>query len=711
MSVTASRQIPARIRTIQILLLVVIGLFSLTILIYPLSLSPGSLALDVGDVAPRDFQAPEGIEYVSEVRTEEARLVAERAVQPVYSSPNPSIAREQIERLREALNFISLVRNDEFASPEQKADDIASMSALALSPETIQRILDLSPARWDVIQQESLSVLEQVMRNTIREENLASLRRSVPTLVSLALSEEQAALVSDLVTAFVIPNSLYSPELTEAAKQAARDSVEPIVQAYKPGEMVVAAGQVVSPASLEALDQMGLIESGPQWQDYLGIVMLVAANTAFIGLYFFRQRNSALREIRNLILIAVLFIVFLLGARLLIPNRTIVPYLYPLPALGLLLATLFNLNLGIIFSLVVSILAAYGMPNALDLMPYYLLSSLIGVLVLGPAQRIWMFLRAGLAIALAGSAMILAFRVPFVQMDWIGIVTLLGASLFNGIASASLTLLLQYFLAQALGLTTAMQLLEISRPDFPLLQYFLRNAPGTYQHSLQVANLAEQAAESIGADALLTRVGALFHDIGKAKNPTFFIENQGTGQINTHDELSPDESSRIITQHVLDGIELARKYRLPRRINDFILEHHGTMITRYQYSKALEAAGGDESKVDPEAFRYPGPRPRSRETALLMLADGAEARVRAMKPQNEEELREIVRGAIDHALKTGQLDNTRLTLQDLSAITDSFIRTLRGSYHPRIEYPKIENQSAIKNVPTAPIHQEENETS
>jgi len=273
---------------------------------------------------------------------------------------------------------------------------------------------------------------------------------------------------------------------------------------------------------------------------------------------------------------------------------------------------------------------------------------------------------------------------------------------FNGIASASITLLLQYFLAQILGLTTPLQLLEISRPDFPLLQFFLRNAPGTYQHSLQVANLAEQAAENIGADALLTRVGALFHDVGKAMNPTFFIENQAHGNINTHDDLKPADSSAAITQHVLEGIKLARKYRLPRRIDDFILEHHGTMLTRYQYSKALEAAGGDESKVDPEQFRYPGPPPRSRETALLMLADGTEARVRAGKPSNEEELREIVRSTIEHVQSTGQLDRTQLTLNDLNTITESFVTTLRGSYHPRIEYPKAKDAPAAQDVPTTP---------
>ena len=434
----------------------------------------------------------------------------------------------------------------------------------------------------------------------------------------------------------------------------------------------------------------------------MGIAALVILTTTFVGLYFYRRDRPYLFETRSLVLIAIIFIIFLVGARLTIPNRTVVPYLYPLPAFGLLLATLFGLEAGLIFSLVISVLAAYGLPNTFDLMPYYLLASLTGVLVLGPARRFWTFFRAGIAIALAGMAMILAFRLPFTQMDWVGIATLLGSAVFNGLASASITLLLQYFLAQTLGLTTPLQLLEISRPDFPLLQFFLRNAPGTYQHSLQVANLAEQAAENIGADALLTRVGALFHDIGKAKNPSFFIENQAPGNLNTHDDIEPVESSNAITQHVLDGIKLARKHRLPRRIDDFILEHHGTMLTRYQYSKAVEAAGGDETKVDPEQFRYPGPRPRSRETALLMLADGTEARVRAGKPQNEEELANIVHTAIEHVQMSGQLDNTQLTLSDLSKITESFITTLRGSYHPRIEYPKTKNVSAIQNAPTVP---------
>ncbi|HQX01397.1 MAG TPA: HDIG domain-containing protein, partial [Anaerolineales bacterium] len=221
-----------------------------------------------------------------------------------------------------------------------------------------------------------------------------------------------------------------------------------------------------------------------------------------------------------------------------------------------------------------------------------------------------------------------------------------------------------------------------------------------YQHSLQVANLAEQAAEKIGADPLLTRVGAQFHDIGKALNPTFFIENQIPGNVNTHQDIAPEESSATIIRHVTDGIALAKKHRLPRRLHDFILEHHGTLITLYQYTQAMDAAGGDATKVDIEKFRYPGPRPRSRETALLMLADATEARARAERPANEDELRVLVNNVIANVQKFNQLDDTMLTLRDLNLITESFVTTLRGQYHPRIQYPNAKVADQDFTIPT-----------
>jgi hypothetical protein len=219
---------------------------------------------------------------------------------------------------------------------------------------------------------------------------------------------------------------------------------------------------------------------------------------------------------------------------------------------------------------------------------------------------------------------------------------------------------------------------------------------------LQVANLTEQAAEAIGADQLLARVGALFHDVGKAKNAAFFIENQAPGHMDTHQDMDPEEAAATIIRHVTDGAVLARKYRLPRRIADFMLEHHGTMLTRYQYNQALEKANGDAAKIDIEKFRYPGPRPRSRETAILMLADGAEARARAQSPQTDDDMRALVRGVIDYVQKEGQLDHTMLTLRDLNTIVESFVTTLRGTYHPRIQYPAAEPPPASEPLATIP---------
>ncbi len=692
-----------RIRSLQIFLLVAIGVVTFSALALPLSLRPSALPLQVGSVAPRDMQAPHDIEYVSQVRTDEARQAAEKAVQPVYTPPDPTIARKQIDRLNATLQYISLVRQDTNTTSDQKKKELASLSDITLNPDTIQQILSLPEVRWDTIQPEALRVLEEVMRSPIRTDTLEAVKEDVPSRVSLALSEGDSALAAELVTAFVIPNSQYSPDLTAAAQAAARDEVVPVVQSYKSGETIVASGDIVTPADMEALQQFGLIRTDQPVETYFGVGAVTLVIVVLLALYFLRHPQfTFLADARSLIVLTFVFLIFLIGARLVIPNRAILPYVYPLPAIGLLLASLFGVETGLIVSLAACVLATYGLSDSLALMPFYLLTALCGVLTLGPARRFWAFFRAGLAIAGAGIAIIFAYRLPFDSLDWIGVATLSGAALFNGLASASLALLLQFLMAQFLSLPTALQLIEISRPDFPLLQMFLRKAPGTYQHSLQVANLAEQAAEKIGSDALLTRVGALFHDVGKATDASFFIENQAPGSINTHVDITPEQAAAKILGHVHAGIQLAHKHRLPRRIDDFILEHHGTMLTRYQYNQALEKVGGDASKVDVEKFRYPGPRPRSKETAILMLADSVEARARAESLEGEDQLRAVVNAVIERAQKEGQLDNTQLTLRDLNLISESFVASLRGTYHPRIQYPPAEPPAAAP-VSTAPL--------
>ena len=693
---SARNFVTPRIRILQISLIVAVSLVSFATLTLPISLRSANLSLTVGDVAQITLQAPRDIEYVSEIRTEEARKAAESAVLPVYSSPDPSIARQQIERLRTTMQYITSVRgNIDFTEDERKSNLVA-LSDVRLQLETIDYVLGISDSRWEIVQSEALRVLEQLMRRAIYEDKVESTQAGISSSVSLTLNEQQSALVSELVAAFIVPNSFFSEELTTAAQQSAREGVRPIVQTYKIGETIVPAGEIITPADVEAFEQLGMIRPGQRWEDMLGSASVVLLSAALIPLYFYRRKRLVvMNDPRSLFVIAVIFVVFLIGSRL-FTDRTLAPYGYPVQAAGLLLATLFGLEVGLVISIPLCLLAAYGLSNTFDLAPYYLFTSLIGLLALGPAKRFWGFLRAGIAITLSGVVVLVSYRLPFFPPDWLGIVQFLGIVAFAGFAAASITLLLQYLFAQLLGLTTSLQLLDISRPDSPLLQFFLRSAPGTYQHSLQVANLAEQAAEKIGADPLLTRVGAQFHDIGKALNPTFFIENQIPGSVNTHQDANPEEVAATIIRHVTDGVQLAKKHRLPRRLYDFILEHHGTLITRYQYNQAMEAANNDVTKVDIEKFRYPGPRPTSRESALLMLADATEARARAERPATDDELRKLVQSVIDTVQKFNQLDDTLLTLRDLNLITESFVTTLRGIYHPRIQYPnaKVPDQDS-----------------
>ena len=492
-----------------LILLIVTSLAAYATLVLPLSLRPSSLPLREGQVSPQDLQAPSNVEYISSVRTNQARDAAERAVSPVYTTPDQNIARRQLSRLRTALESVTALRGNSITTFEQKHAELEALSDLALDSRTIDLILTTPDVRWTAIQQDALRVLEEIMRSPVREDNIESVQKGVLSSVSFVLNDDQSAIVVHLVTPYIVPNSFFSPELTDAARLQARQSVEPVTQTYLAGEIVVPRGRVLTSANIEALETLGLVRPSNPLLEYIGTAAMVIAVMTFIGIYFLRRRPAYYNEGRSLLLISVLFILFLSAARLIIPNRTILPYVFPLPAFGLLIATLFGPGGALIMSVVICILAAFNLSNSLDLTLYYMLASLTGILSLGKAHRISSFAWAAIVSAVTGMAVITAYRLPAGSLDWVGYLTLAGASLLNGVASASVALMLQYLLAEFLGLTTSLRLLEISRPDAPLLQFFLRNAPGTYQHSLMVSNLVEQAAEKLGMDTLLVRVGVL----------------------------------------------------------------------------------------------------------------------------------------------------------------------------------------------------------
>ncbi|UCF60226.1 MAG: HDIG domain-containing protein [Anaerolineaceae bacterium] len=653
----------------------------------PISQNGSTFILEPGDVAPQDILAPYRLDFPSDVLTEQARQEAAEAVEDIYDPPDSNVARQQLENLRAVLDYIDTVRADELSTQEEWIEDLIRIEEAPLDAEIAQAIIDLPDPRWEAIKLETTSVLEQVMRNEIREDRVNEARRSVPTLVSIALPVDQVELVSQLVTAFVAPNTWLNESATEEAKENARQSVELVRISYAAGETIVRVGSRITPLEIEALEAYNLLKPPEPWQRISIQVLLVTLLASTIALYAYRIHPTQIKKTRHALTVSVMFIIVALNMQLMIPGRTVLPYLFPAATLPILFAVLFSPGMGIMSALVSGALAGFLAPRGLELGLYTALSGTIAALIIGRAERLSSFFWAGIGTSISAAMVIVIFRFPDPATDLLGKATLMGAAIINGLLSASLGFGLLLLISNFLGITTSLQLIELSRPDHPLLQLLLQNAPGTYQHSLQVANLAEQAARAIEANPLLTRVGALYHDVGKALRPQFFIENQVPGQ-NVHEQLDPTTSASIIISHVDDGLELANKYRLPESIQAFIKEHHGNQKVRYQYHAAIEAAGGDKSLVKTDEFTYPGTTPHTRETAVLMLADGVEAKVRADKPQNNEEIDKLVRWVIADRLSNGQLARTDLTLKDLDTIRSSFTRTLRNFYHPRLQYPE-----------------------
>jgi putative nucleotidyltransferase with HDIG domain len=341
-------------------------------------------------------------------------------------------------------------------------------------------------------------------------------------------------------------------------------------------------------------------------------------------------------------------------------------------------------ELGIIATALWAILAGWYLGDSFELATYYLVCGMSGGLVIRTMRRSSEFFLAGFFSAGVGFACLMAFRLLDPGNDLLGISTYAASAALSGTLSAALILGSLSGLGRLFGVTTALHLLELSHPNHPLLRRLMQEAPGTYHHSMMIGNLAERAAEQIGADPLLVRVTAYFHDIGKLVRPSNFAENQA-GLGNVHEDLDPEESVALIMEHIYEGVRLARQYHLPEVLEDGIWQHHGTNLVSFFYQQAVAVHGEENVKV--EHFRYPGPRPQSREMAILMLADGVEAAVRASPGVDGDQIRAIIHRLTQARLGDGQLDECNLTLRDLAVIEESFAIVLQGLSHPRLQYP------------------------
>ncbi len=649
---------------------------------------PGQHRLEtvqIGDIAADDIYAPRSIIYASDVLTQQRQEEARSAITPSYDLPSPVVARQQASLAQQILSFIENIRHDPYADPDQKASDLNQITALDLEPQTIQQILEIDVETWQDLEDQIMVVLESVFQDEIRDTDLDRIRSLLPTQVSVRFNELEASVIVAIVTDLVRSNTNLNQEATDEAREAAAAAVAEQTVSFERGQIVAAGGEPITAVQFEALEELGFLRPAENRlqrivQAFLGSVIVMVVT----GLYVARFRPSLYDEPQLLALLSAIFLIVLFGARLGLIGEF---YIYPTAALALLFSAIVGAQIAVIGVLGLAFLVGIMAQGSLEMASLVTIGGMIGALTMRRSERMNSFFIAGLMVGVGNVAVVSIFSlVEPASINNSDLILRVTYVLLNGILTAAAALAGLYIITLIFNLPTALKLVELSQPSQPLLQRLLREAPGSYQHSLQVANLSEQAAEAIGANATLTHVAALYHDIGKMLNPAFFTENQRyTG--NPHDSLNdPYRSADIIVGHVTGGDDMARQYRLPNRLRDFIREHHGTSKVFVFYQQAVILAGEDEALVDPDEFAYPGPRPRSRETAILMLADSCEAAVRSRQPGSRKEIEETVRMVFDGKRQDAQLDDSGLTLHDLKTIETIFIDMLQAVFHPRIDY-------------------------
>lgn len=664
--------------------------------------------LTIGDPAPANIYAPETASFISDTLTNQRRQEARSAVSAVYAPPDVNVARAQSALAARILEYIDNVRHDVYASFDEKSADLRAIVALELSPAVIEQIITMDDDKWMSIDAEVRSLLEQVMQELIREVDLPSIIDRLPNQVSLRFNEQDVMVVVEIVRDLVRPNRTIDNAATDTARENAASGVPDQELSFQRGQIVVSAGTVIDTVTYESLTKLGLLQPfSLRLQNLLRAGVAVTVVMIMIALYLMRYHFKLLQlETRLIVLLALLFLIVLATARIGINGQM---YLFASGVLGMLYASLVTPSIAMVSSFGLAMLVGIMANDSLEVAVNIAVTSMAGILTLRRPERLPSYFVSGLLMSVASVAVVVIFNIATpTESRAENIAINVMYAFLSGIIAAAASILGLYLIGQIFNFTTAVRLIELNQPSQALLQRLLREAPGTYQHSLQVANLSEQAANTIGANATLVYVAALYHDIGKMLNPAFFVENQPEIGSSPHDALNdPYASAAIIIDHVTGGEEMARKNRLPRRIRDFIQEHHGTTQVYVFYQRALAQKGGDESAIDPMAFRYPGPKPQTRETAILMLADSAEASVRSMRPESRDQIQGIVESIFENKRKDGQLDECDLTLKELETIKRVFVNMLKAMYHPRINYQEALSASRSRmhdseNSPTNP---------
>jgi putative nucleotidyltransferase with HDIG domain len=681
-------------------LLVALGTALLLSAILSIDLVPRALEVREGDVASVAIKAPRNASYISPTRTRAARDAAAAQVPLVIELDRDRVVR-QARTLSELIQAINGVRNDTTSrrTPDQKTQATQQLTTPPLTDQTAERLAQIDDYRWSTLSNEAQRLLQDVLKDRIPEDRVTEVRQDLGLRVSPFFAEGDRAVVVELVARFVVPNLVVNQEATDRARQEARESVAPVEQTYQRGQTVVRDGQVITPLEIEALEALGLRNPEPDWRSVGASALLMFTLVGVLSAFVWHFDRPLLYRDRRMVLLASMLILATLAAKMVIPGRPLWVYVFPLPAVSMLVAILLDARLGVAVGVILSVILAWIAGGSLDVGVIATVGSLAGALAAWRKDRMVSYFFAGAEVALTMLAAYGAFFLASRSDDWTAASLVTFELMVNGVLSSLLAVGSFAVLGRLFGILTTMQLLELANPTQPLLRRLLMEAPGTYHHSIMVGNLAERAAEVIGANSLLVRVAAYYHDIGKLERPWAFIENQADTTGNVHDELEPAESARIIAAHVTDGSKLAERYGLPPRVREMIPQHHGTRTISFFYQQAAEQTSDG---LDAALFTYPGPRPQSREAAILMLADSTEAAARAARDHSREAIEQLVERIVRQRLEEGQFDDCNLTLRDLTQIKTSFVTLLTGIYHPRIPYPAPEPaQPAVEAPPKA----------
>ena len=517
----------------------------------------GAAEFSVGETAPDTVIAPRDETFDSEVLTERARAAAAAAVDDIYTTSDISdIGRAQSTLARQIFAFVDVVRADSISNAATKIEYLQAVEPVAIEEQVAVELLNLSDSDYEAAKADILNIIQDVMREPIRDTALSRSRQTARRSASFELSPAQEAVVTSIAPQLIIINSFYDANATETRRAEAAQGIEVQRQIVREGETIVLAGEDLDAEAAEILRSMQLVQTADRIPALLGSAFLAALLASVLLAMYWRQFRTNRQDAgRYLAILAISFLLFALGARLLGPVGGIWPFLYPAAALSMLVVTIFSARMAVTVTMILAGLMGY-ISGSIELATYCAVGGLFAILTLREnSDRVNPVFRGGLLATVGYAITILIFQLPQ-DTEPVNLAILVVFALLNGIISASLTLAAFYAVGGLFGVITILQLQELSRLDHPLLKELLRKAPGTYHHSIMVANLAEQAAERVKANSTLIRVGAFYHDIGKMKRSALFYREPGRDQ--SARCIGSVSSARIITSHVTDGLEMAQ---------------------------------------------------------------------------------------------------------------------------------------------------------